>query len=65
MPLDVIHTGLGFELASLRALGDRRRRRSLADRMLRECRETSPVADVRVGRNILQIPVIPPSRTEP
>ena len=44
MPHDAAQTGLGFELASLRALGEGRRRRSLADRLLRESRtaETLP-----------------------
>ncbi|TAJ97369.1 MAG: hypothetical protein EPO10_00855 [Reyranella sp.] len=65
MPFDATHAELGFELASLRALGEGRRRRSLADRMLRERRDMSTDSDARVGRKMPQIPVVPPSRTEP
>lgn len=65
MPLDVTHAELGFEIASLRALGEGHRRRSLADRMSRERRDTSTVSDMRVGRKIPQIPLVSPSRTEP
>jgi hypothetical protein len=44
MALDSANTGLGLEIASLRALGEGRRRRSLADRLLRERRDV-----VRLG----------------
>lgn len=50
MPLDVGQTGLGLEIALLRALGDRRRRRSLADRLLRERRGVKSFASVRGGK---------------
>ena len=50
MPLDVGQTGLGLEIALLRALGDRRRRLSLADRLLRERRGVKSFASVRGGK---------------
>ena len=36
MPLDITQTRLGYELASLRALGEGRRRQSLLSFLLRE-----------------------------
>lgn len=41
MPLDSAPAGLGFEIASLRALAEGRRRRSHADRLLRERRASN------------------------
>lgn len=48
MSHDVAQTGLGFELALLRALGEGRRRRSLADRLLRERRAAKTFPEVSV-----------------
>lgn len=65
MPLDSAQNGLGLEIALLRALGERRRRRSLADRLLRERRDVknSPSARVEkmtIGRaQSLQSPTAP------
>lgn len=65
MPLDTTPTGLGFELTLLRALGEGRRRQSLADWLLRECRYAETFRGVRAGQMIPKAP--PPSRslTEP
>lgn len=49
MPHDAAQTALGFELASLRALGERRRLRSLADRLLRERRTAEMLPEVSIG----------------
>jgi len=60
MPSDIIQTGVGSELASLRALGNGRRRQSLADRLLRERRETSSKSErVRVRRKRAKSPLAP------
>lgn len=50
MPHDAAQTELGLELASLRALGEGRRRRSLADRLLRERRMPKTLPEVPVGQ---------------
>lgn len=47
MALDSTNTGLGLEIASLRALGEGRRRRSLADRLLRERRDVVRLGTVK------------------
>lgn len=65
MPLDIARTGLGFELASLRALGEERRRQSLVSRLLRERRERSVVADSRAKRQVSESPSALPPLAEP
>lgn len=65
MPLDTTPAGLGFELALLRALGEGRRRQSLADWLLRERRDAEPFRWVRVGQIIPKAPPHSRSLTEP
>lgn len=66
MPIDIIHRGLGSELASLRALGDVRRRQSLADRLIRERREASSAPErVRIRRKTTKAPLAPAAGNEP
>lgn len=65
MPLDIAQRGLGFELASLRALGEGRRRRSLADRLLRERRDAETFDAVRVAQIVPKAPLLSPAPTEP
>lgn len=65
MPLEIVERGLGFELASLRALGEGRRRRSLADRLLRERRIADTFQPVRVAEIVPKAPALSPSVTEP
>lgn len=65
MPLDATHTGLGFELALLRALGEGRRRQSLADRLLRERRRTQALPEVRVAKVIRKAPPLSRPPNEP
>jgi len=54
MPLDSAQAGLGFEIASLRALGEGRRRRSHADRLLRERRAAGNTPDVPAPKMIIE-----------
>lgn len=65
MPLDITQTGLGYELASLRALGEDRRRQSLLSRLLRERRNATSVADAGVGRDLPKPPPVLPVRSDP
>jgi len=65
MPLDTTHTELGFELALLRALGEVRRRHSLADRLMRERRVVEALPEVRVGQIIPKAPPLSRSPTGP
>jgi len=66
MRTDIILTNLGAELASLRALGDLCRRRSLDDRRLRERHEASSASErVRVWRERTNIPLASASGNEP
>jgi len=66
MPTDIIDTGVGPELASLRALGAVCRRQSPADCLRRERRETSSASEcVRVRRQGAKIPLAPASGNEP
>jgi len=65
MPHDTTHTGLGFELALLRALGEIYRRHSLADRLVRERRVADRLPEVRVGQIIPKAPPLSRSPTEP
>lgn len=65
MPLDTTPTGLGFELALLRALGEGRRRQSLADRLLRERSDAETFRWVRAGQMIPKAPPLSRSLTEP
>jgi hypothetical protein len=65
MPLDITRTGLGFEIASLRALGEDRRRQSLESRLLRERRDRTVVPDTRVSRQVPEVPPVLPLRAEP
>ena len=66
MPTDMMHMGLGFEVASLRALGEVRRRQSLADRLLRERRQTSTTSEQVQGRQTRpDVPLVPVSGNEP
>jgi len=55
MPFDTTHTRLGFELALLRALGEGRRRQSLADQLLRERRDAEAFLEVRIEQMILKV----------
>ncbi len=64
MPLDSAQTGLGFEIASLRALGEGRRRRSLADRLLRERCAAAKFGSAPAGRVTSKAPVSLPPPTE-
>jgi hypothetical protein len=65
MPLDTTHTRLGFELALLRALGEGRRRQSLADRLLRERRDGEAFPEVRIAQMILKVSSLSQSPAEP
>ena len=70
MPTDIIDTGVGPELASLRALGAVCRRQSLADCLRRERRETSSASErasecVRVRRQRAKTPLAPATGNEP
>ncbi|WP_425067000.1 hypothetical protein [Reyranella sp.] len=66
MPTDIMHVGLGSEVASLRALGEVRRRQSLVDRLLRERRETSAVSErLRIRRAGFKAPLAPVPGNEP
>lgn len=65
MPLDTAQTELGFELALLRALGEGRRRQSLADRLLRERRDAETFREVRVGKMIPKAPPLSRSTSQP
>ena len=65
MPLDVSQTGLGSELTLLRALAERRRRQSLADRVLRERREKLVVPDIHIRREVPNVPFPPLSHSKP
>ncbi len=65
MPLDTTPTGLGFELALLRALGEGRRRQSLADWLLRERRDADTFSWVRVEQMIPKAPPLSRSLTKP
>lgn len=58
-------TGLGSELSLLRALGEGRRRQSLADRLLRERRLAALLPKVRVGQMIKMIAKVPPLSRSP
>jgi len=64
MPHDAAQTALGFELASLRALGEGRRRRSLADRLLRERRMAEMLPEVSIGQSSPQSRPFSPSPSE-
>ena len=65
MPLDTAHARQGFELALLRALGEGRRRQSLADRLLRERRGAEVFPEVRIAQMILKVSSLSQSPTEP
>lgn len=65
MPLDTTQTGLGFELALLRALGEGRRRQSLADRLRRERCDSQTYRGVGVGQIIPKAPPLSRSPSEP
>ena len=66
LPTEIIHMGLGTEVASLRALGEVRRRQSLADFLRRERRETLPVSErVRLRRAAFKAPLAPVPGNEP
>jgi hypothetical protein len=65
MPHDTVQTGLGFELTSLRALGEERRRRSLADRLLRERRDAESLRVVRLEQRLAPALSLSPSPAEP
>lgn len=64
MSHDVAQTGLGSELAALRALGEGRRRRSLADRLLRERRTPKTLPAGSVGQMSPKSPDFPRSASE-
>jgi len=65
MPLDTTDTRMGFELALLRALGEGRRRQSLADRLLRERRDGEAFPEVRIAQMILKVSSLSQSPAEP
>lgn len=66
MPTDIIHAGLGSEVASLRALGEVRRRQSLIDRLLRERREAPSSPERRpIRRKRVIAPLATAPRTDP
>jgi len=66
LPTNIIHMGLGSEVASLRALGEGRRRQSLIDRLLRERRETLAPSDRRPIRRMRPVtPLLAVPRRDP
>jgi len=65
MPHDAAQTGLGLEIASLRALGEGRRRRSLADRLLRESRTAEALPKGCVGQMRPKSPPFSQTHSEP
>lgn len=66
MPTDIIQIGTGSEVASLRALGEVRRRQSLIDRLVRERRETPAPSERRpIRRSRPAAPFAPGPRRDP
>ena len=66
LPTEIIHMGLGSEVASLRALGEVRRRQSLLDRLMRERREKKPATERRQSRRMRPVaPLASVGRNEP
>jgi hypothetical protein len=64
MPFDTALTALGSELTSHRALAEGRRRRSLADRLLRERREAEMSRQVRVKAMVPKVSRPSPKSTK-
>ena len=65
MPLDITQTRLGYELASLRALGEDRRRQSLLSFLLRVRQNGTSSSDGRIGGDLPEDPPALPVRSDP